>query len=1507
MSKIPVRGVRAGGSGLPRLATRLPRPSASLTSTAPPPPPSAIPTAIPSSASLRAAAEAPPPDLKPGDPVLVDGEPGTLRFLGHTLFADGLWAGVELARGIGKNDGSVGGRRYFFCQRGHGLFAPVSRVVRYDPEPPSPSPPPEPQMTPEPEVTSARRREDLTLPVSSTPRIAASGGSKSPSASASAAGAAALSPAGDLWWDNTEGSVGDQLDDVELLQDMELDELSLGILTPDQMDDDSHLLLRPDELNRSLELLTSPDPDMAPSECAFNVSAPAERMRLISDEGAPLNVTVTIGREPDWEDEFDAAPAATAAEPALSQPKQRDSEPAEPAKVTEHPEQPAESAESATPGSSTISPESVVSGTNHSESDTTFIVTDSSADVTMPVDVTASMSSESSDVTLKDESNGAGEALAEPPSPDTETLVLARPQAELVADVGATALVKPVTVVTDVSGGDVVCAVTDKVQVDLRERKMEMDVQQEPQEMEGQQGLHDTRPDTSVSPVLERKKESAPGQERKSVVFSEPEAEVRLAAEPSETPEDLGPTSTQVTDQVTSCATSTTSIDGGYQGDSEFDTGTPNEDPTRPPPRLDVLTDSDFCSEGAAGTESEAEHRLTDDMESSGVYSDAESRRSVEPDREPIEAIEETEETTLTPVRESASELEFPPSAESTPSAAAATATSAAPATAAAAAATPEPTPPARRRDPIPSHVVRAREPPPKKEPIKMNHPLPRRNVQSKLRSMLESPSPAAEAAAARRPARPARKGRWDAVMNRIEQNKSEEKTRPRREVKSRLYEGVTPAKGTQNGSRKSLSGRNSRTGSTHTLTGSRTSLRPAGSGSRSVSPTLSEVSTASSAGSAGSRGSMHSRDSAKLAAKSRTGSVLSLVSERAAVSIRRKIPTGSAPTTSRSGSKQPSAASRAVSTTATRAALEAPSRRAAPLSNKTNIANNQGTKTTKPSTRPPIGGRSQNKVQSKASTKDAKPVPIKVGPAAAAAAAAAAARHEVQVNQLEDQLAGHQRDLAAARGDLQHASRCFDAAMVMVNYLSNEYNPFQLTDEVKALQSRATELQLALDEAAATQRRLEESIEDRERARLQREEEVGAELRALSATHQEELDSGKQKLEEVRSAWHQERQLLEQDLVRQQEARDQDVRELSRQHQETLASVTAQWERELAESQRRSQAEADQLRQQISQLEEANSELSRRECELKAAIGQSSNTKIQVLSARIKKQEEDIKSLNAVLELKSEEIAKLRQDEQELARLREKVPRLEERCDKHRAKAEDLEAQLRQRELVHRQLSEENRRLQEYQDRESKANKRLSMENEQLQYKLRNHSQSELMQQSTPGVLSRSASFRSARTPTFIARAYSESPHITRVSPRSPLKSDPVRRRSRRSEPDDGSPPQVTAIVEKSDSISWVLDLESSGRGSSAEPDEAGDSLDSLRLGGRGVSRSPPSASGASHGGSESSDSEEADRDADRDGVFYQLAGPRSAPVAINGGGPASLPIEHMRKIPESSEGTEI
>lgn len=43
----------------------------------------------------------------------------------------GFWLGIELDKPSGKNDGSVGGVRYFKCPSKHGVFAPPSRVQRY--------------------------------------------------------------------------------------------------------------------------------------------------------------------------------------------------------------------------------------------------------------------------------------------------------------------------------------------------------------------------------------------------------------------------------------------------------------------------------------------------------------------------------------------------------------------------------------------------------------------------------------------------------------------------------------------------------------------------------------------------------------------------------------------------------------------------------------------------------------------------------------------------------------------------------------------------------------------------------------------------------------------------------------------------------------------------------------------------------------------------------------------------------------------------------------------------------------------------------------------------------------------------------------------------------------------------------------------------------------------------------------------------------------------------------
>ncbi|KAI8635696.1 CAP Gly-rich domain-containing protein [Parasitella parasitica] len=47
---------------------------------------------------------------------------GTVEFIGHVNFAEGVWIGVELDRRVGKNDGSVDGHRYFVSSPNRGVF-----------------------------------------------------------------------------------------------------------------------------------------------------------------------------------------------------------------------------------------------------------------------------------------------------------------------------------------------------------------------------------------------------------------------------------------------------------------------------------------------------------------------------------------------------------------------------------------------------------------------------------------------------------------------------------------------------------------------------------------------------------------------------------------------------------------------------------------------------------------------------------------------------------------------------------------------------------------------------------------------------------------------------------------------------------------------------------------------------------------------------------------------------------------------------------------------------------------------------------------------------------------------------------------------------------------------------------------------------------------------------------------------------------------------------------------
>ncbi|XP_066551402.1 CAP-Gly domain-containing linker protein 2 isoform X2 [Amia ocellicauda] len=70
-------------------------------------------------------------DFVVGERVWVNGvKPGCIHYLGETQFAPGQWAGVVLNELVGKNDGSVGGVRYFECQPLQGIFTRPSKLSR---------------------------------------------------------------------------------------------------------------------------------------------------------------------------------------------------------------------------------------------------------------------------------------------------------------------------------------------------------------------------------------------------------------------------------------------------------------------------------------------------------------------------------------------------------------------------------------------------------------------------------------------------------------------------------------------------------------------------------------------------------------------------------------------------------------------------------------------------------------------------------------------------------------------------------------------------------------------------------------------------------------------------------------------------------------------------------------------------------------------------------------------------------------------------------------------------------------------------------------------------------------------------------------------------------------------------------------------------------------------------------------------------------------------------------
>ncbi|CAH0714452.1 unnamed protein product, partial [Brenthis ino] len=192
-------------------------------------------------------------------------------------------------------------------------------------------------------------------------------------------------------------------------------------------------------------------------------------------------------------------------------------------------------------------------------------------------------------------------------------------------------------------------------------------------------------------------------------------------------------------------------------------------------------------------------------------------------------------------------------------------------------------------------------------------------------------------------------------------------------------------------------------------------------------------------------------------------------------------------------------------------------------------------------------------------------------------------------------------------------------------------------------------------------------------------------------------------------------------------------------------------------------------------------------ECELQL------NTK-EELSSDATELAAEVRSLRAVIELKQAEMASLRDARSELAAERERRAAAERDACAARHAAEELRERAAARQREADRLRDDNRRLRETAARDRDHATRMVALNEELRYKLRQKSQ-------VVSLLAGGGYIE--RTP---MRTRTSSGDSVRSS--SPLPDSPP---SPASSPAPDSPPlpAVKGVVEKHDSVSWVLEIE--------------------------------------------------------------------------------------------------
>ncbi|XP_072159115.1 uncharacterized protein [Bemisia tabaci] len=737
-------------------------------------------------------------------------------------------------------------------------------------------------------------------------------------------------------------------------------------------------------------------------------------------------------------------------------------------------------------------------------------------------------------------------------------------------------------------------------------------------------------------------------------------------------------------------------------------------------------------------------------------------------------------------------------------------------------------------------------------------HKMPKRNVTSKIKAMLEE-KPGNEEN--RQPATsvsgrtPAKKpvGKWDAVMSKIAQNKQEQedKLKPCRlkEVKSKVFAGINLAPPKENQS----------------AAGDAKNARMANSNSQRKGQPLRNLTITQS----NSTRSLTSTKSKSRRCRNRSSESNLEITMKSADSISRgsshesslsEASDSISKTTSRSSKKSVEATSSTLAPTKKSSPASSPNQkknvepRKNPLRDQNRVANNLGPNviTSPPKPEAGHGGSLRRKGAQKSS---AAPTPTPATnnnninnnnnnstcknntnaathPAAKAVAAPA------------NGLAATSR----AQAELRHAAKAVESLSVLLQYLTSDLDAFStpaLKKELSKLKEEWLKTKLELEETQVSYRRLqddtssqqcenesaikklaEESKEELEQLHIehvqqleQLKSEHREELERLSKTHEEQLNELTRRLNE-QSTELRTQFTIEIDCLHKKHADEKET--ISRQAKEEFDAYKLESEARLKKVTDEAKEREKILGERLNEIEQQHDALREQSRSIVDGMQNDRDSKVQVTSQYCRKLQDEVDSLRTVLDIRHAELQELRKQNECLQAEISEMPLIRQKMVSAQARVEDLSAQLQRKALFEKQLSEENRMLSDSLHCESEKKQKLTYTVEELQYKLKKTQEVASHLASIKdlsgfvdgsGLLSGTAAASS--TP-LEPKSNKLCRNLNREYESKELKGQPqvisaVKKPNTGSSDEQSEPksPKVISVVKKSDSVSWVLEID--------------------------------------------------------------------------------------------------